>query len=200
MQHHHKKKKTGNLENFFRIYASHKAPLLTLTDCLSLFSILPPRAPDAGMKSPVLWDKKSWRLLTRSQPKGGREAVPPGSGGTQRPLMPALHWAPSGGSFLQVCTPFLLQLELPDVHKATSTWDLCWLLWALGGKQGGHSTRCLWKHNALVSTSIPNTAWHFPQEQMPDGCWSELVSPKSGTRRDIPNQLQHTFSCGYSSF
>lgn len=77
-------KTTGNLQNLFRIYACHKAPLLTLTDCLSLFSILLPRAPDAGMKLPVMWDENSWRRLTGSQPKG-REAVPPRSRGTELP-------------------------------------------------------------------------------------------------------------------
>lgn len=51
--------------------------------CLFLFSLLLPRAPDAGMKLPVMWDENSWRPLTGSQPKGSREAVPPSRGGTE---------------------------------------------------------------------------------------------------------------------
>lgn len=159
--------------------------------------------PELQMLGWSHWWCEMKRVGTRSPGASQRAAGKlclPGVVALSWPLMPALHWAPSEGSFSQVYTPFLLQLELPDVYKATFTWDVCWLLWALGGKQGGHSMRSLWKHNALVSTSTPNTAWHFPQEQLPDGCWSELVSPKSGTSRDIPNQLQHAFSCEYSNF
>lgn len=186
-------KTTGSLENLLRISASHKAPLLTLTGCLSLFSILLPRAPDAGLKLPGMWDGNSRCLLSGSQPKGSRE----GSCASRERWHWAGHWCQlctehqMKGAFLQACTPFLLQLELPDVHKATFTWDLCWLLCAPGRKAGRAG------HEMSLKLQCPGIQLH-PKHQ--DSCWSELVSPESGTTRDIPNQLQHAFSCGYSSF
>lgn len=82
-----------------RNYASHKDPLLTLTDWLFLFSIFLPRAPDAGMKSPVMWDENSWHLLTMSQPKHSRKAAPHRSGGTEFDGDASLHQAPNEGCF-----------------------------------------------------------------------------------------------------
>lgn len=189
-------KTTGNLENLSRNYASHKAPLLTLTDCLFLFSILLPSRCWDEITGDVRWKQ----LVPAEGQQGSCASQEWGHWAGQWCQLCTEHQAK--GAFLQVCTPFLLQLELPDTHKATFTRDQCWLLWALGGKHalGGQGMRYLWNYNALVSTSTPNTARHFPQEQLPDGCWSDLVSPESGMTKDIPNQLRCAFSCGYSSF
>lgn len=132
--------------------------------------------------------------------QGGKLCLP-GVVALSWPLMPALHWAPNEESFFyRFAHCFSFSWNSLICTRLHFTWDLCWLLWALGGKQGWQGMRYLWNYNALVSTSTPNTVWHFPPGQLPDGCWSELVSPESGMTRDIPNQLQHAFSCGYSIF
>lgn len=136
-----------------------------------------------------------------SQRAAGREAVPPRRGGTEL--------ATDASSALSTKSR---ELSYRFAHHFSFSWSslICTRLHSLGicagssvplgGKQRGQGMRYLWNYNALVSTSIPNTARHFPPGQLPDGCWSELVSPERGMTRDIPNQLQHAFSCGYSSF
>lgn len=92
-------KNTGNLGNFIRNYASHKALLLILTDCLFLFSILLARAPDAGMKLRTRWDENSWLLLTTSHPKCSTKAVPHRRCCIEFARNASLHSRPEEGCF-----------------------------------------------------------------------------------------------------
>lgn len=141
------------------------------------------------------------RSLGASQRVAGREAVPPRSGGTELATDASSALSTKWRElFYRSAHCFSFSWNSLICTRLHFTWDLCWLLWALGGKQGWQGMRYLWNYNALVSTSTPNTVWHFPPGQLPDGCWSELVSPESGMTRDIPNQLQHAFSRGYSIF
>lgn len=150
-------KNTGNLGNFIRNYASHKALCLMLTDCL-FFSILLLRAPGAGMKLWTRWDENSWLLLTVSHPKCSMKAAPQRRCCIEFARNASLHWRPEEGCFFTG----LYTLSPSD------------------GAPWGQGVRHLWNHDALGAHLHSNTVWHFPREHLIDSGWSEYNQKGEG--------------------